>query len=238
MTHLTLLHRPSERRGGGCEAIRVVLADGRPLLRAGLRTLLERDRDIAVVGEAASGEAAVTLARQTLPDVMVMNRLLVGLDALSAMRRVVADPDLSRVNLLLLIARDDDVLDVLRCGANGLLIDETEPDDLLRAVRAAGRGEAQLSPSVARRLIEELSAPLDPEGPSPAVFAELTARERDVVALVAEGLSNSEIAQRLVISPRTAKAHVSRSMLKLGVHHRARLVALAYQTGFVRPRLS
>jgi DNA-binding NarL/FixJ family response regulator len=166
---------------------------------------------------------------------MVMHRTLVGLDGVSATRRVVADPDLSHVRVLIVTGRDDDALHLLRCGASGLLINETDPADLLSAVRALGRGGAQLSPSLTRRVIEEFASLPDPELPSPEQFEELTARERDIVALVAAGLTNREIAERLVISSATAKTHVSRAMVKLGAHHRAGLVALAYQTGFAQP---
>jgi DNA-binding NarL/FixJ family response regulator len=235
---LRLLDRRGEagaRCDGGHGEVRVLLADGTRLDQAGLRALLEAEADIAVVGEATSGSEIVSLARRMRPDVIVIQRSPAGLDRLSAVRLVLADPDLLDASVLILTARTDDVFDVLRSGGSGLLVDETDPSELVHAVRAVGKGVGQLSPSVARRVIERFTSMADPELPSPALFAGLTARERDVVRLVAEGLTNSEIAGQLVVSSATAKTHVSRAMVKLGVGHRARLVALAYQTGFVRP---
>jgi DNA-binding NarL/FixJ family response regulator len=212
----------------------VLLADGEKLARAGLRELLERESDVEVVGEAASGREAVALASEIRPDVVLMNVRLPGLDAVEATRRITADPELSEVGVLILSEdeRDEDLFGALRAGASGFLTRDTEPAELLRAVRALAGGGVQLSPSVTRRLIDEFASHPAPQRPTPEVFAALTVREREVVTLVALGLTNDEIAERLVVSPLTVKTYVSRSMVKLHVHDRAKLVALAYQTGF------
>jgi DNA-binding NarL/FixJ family response regulator len=218
-------------------AVRVLLADGEKLMRAGLRGLLEGEIDIVVVGEAASGWEAVALAARIRPDVVLMNVRLPGLDGLEATRRIIAHPELSEIEVLLLSEdeRDEDLFGALRAGASGFLTMDTDPAELLRAVRVIAGGGMQLSPSVTRRLIDEFASRPDPRRSTPELFEELTLREREVVALVASGLTNDEIAERLVVSPATAKTHVSRSMVKLHVRDRARLVALAYQTGFAQP---
>jgi DNA-binding NarL/FixJ family response regulator len=217
--------------------IRVLLVHSARLGRAALRALLEGEDDIAVVGETASAEEAVRLAREGRPDLVLMARSVHGRDGLSAIRKIRADADLSHVNVLLLAASasDEEIFPALRGGASGVLLHDAEPGELFGAVRVVGRGEAQLSPAVARRVIAELDRFLpEQDTPCPDEFAELTVREREVAALAAEGLTNDEIAERLVVSSATAKTHLSRAMVKVGVHDRAKLVAVAYRTGFAR----
>ncbi|HWE07706.1 MAG TPA: response regulator transcription factor [Solirubrobacteraceae bacterium] len=228
----------SRRTGGdGTPAIRVLLADGAALVRAGLRALLEGEHGIKVVAEATRGDEAVALAIEMRPDVVLMDAALPGLDGLQATRRILAAPGLSDARVLILSedGLDDDVFGALRAGATGFLVKDTDAAELVRAVRILAAGGAQLSPHATRRLLEELVSQPDPDRPVPEQLEELTAREREVMTLVALGLSNDEIAERLVVSPATAKTHVSRSMVKLHARDRAKLVALAYETGFVRP---
>jgi DNA-binding NarL/FixJ family response regulator len=189
-----------------------------------------------VVGEAADGAEAVALAVTHAPDVVLMDVRMPGTDGLAATRAVAADERLAGVRILILSTFDLDeyVFEALRAGASGFLVKDTEPADLIRGVRAVARGDALLSPGVTRRLIAEYaSRAREPRG-VPALDA-LTDREREVLALVGEGLSNEEIADRLVVSPATAKTHVSRAMVKLGVRDRAQLVVVAYESGLVRP---
>jgi DNA-binding NarL/FixJ family response regulator len=215
----------------------VLLADGDRLVRAALRGMLERGGEIAVAAEAGSGREAVALATEVRPDVVLMNVRLPGLGGLEATRRITADPELSGVEVLMLSAeqRDEDLFGALRAGVSGFLTMDTEPAELLRAVRVLAGGGVQLSPSVTRRLIDEFASQPDPGRAIPGLFEELTVREREVVTLVAFGLTNDEIAELLVVSPATAKTHVSRAMVKLHARDRAQLVALAYQTGFAQP---
>jgi DNA-binding NarL/FixJ family response regulator len=216
--------------------IRVVLADDQALVRAGFRALLDAQDDIAVVGEANDGAHAVRLAVQERPDVVLMDVRMPGMDGLEATRRIVADPRCADVRILILTTfeLDEYVFEALRSGASGFLVKDTEPVDLLRGVRAVASGEALLSPGVTRRLIEEFA--LRSRAPQPPQALEgLTDREREVVALAGAGLSNDEIAARLVVSPATAKTHVSRAMVKLGARDRAQLVVFAYEAGLVRP---
>jgi DNA-binding NarL/FixJ family response regulator len=217
--------------------IRVLLVDDQPLLRAGLRLLLDSEDDIAVVSEAGDGEEAINLARETRPDVVLMDISMPGVDGVEATKRIVADDCLEGVRVLILTTfeSDDYVFTALRGGASGFLAKDSEPTDVLAAVRAVASGDAQLSPGVTRRLIEELVAWPERRLSSPSQLDELTAREREVMALVAYGLTNQEIAERLVVSPATAKTHVTRTMVKLHARDRAQLVALAYQTGLVAP---
>ncbi|MBC3987675.1 response regulator transcription factor [Streptomyces sp. AC563] len=216
--------------------IRVVLADDQLLVRAGFRALLAAQPDIEVVAEAADGEHTVRQVRELRPDVVLMDIRMPVLDGLAATRRITEDPALGDVRVVMLTTfeLDEYVFEAIRCGASGFLVKDTEPEELLRAVRAVVAGDALLSPGVTRRLIAEFAA----RSKEPAVavgLTELTDREREVMALVGIGLSNEEIARRLVVSPLTAKTHVSRAMVKLGARDRAQLVVLAYESGLVRP---
>ncbi|MET7982852.1 MULTISPECIES: response regulator transcription factor [unclassified Streptomyces] len=216
--------------------IRVLLADDQSLVRAGFKALLDAQPDIEVAGEAADGEAAVRSVRELRPDVVLMDIRMPVLDGLAATRRITGDADLGAVKVVMLTTfeLDEYVFEAIRSGASGFLVKDTEPDELLRAVRAVVEGDALLSPGVTRRLISEFAA--RSKVPESAVsLAELTEREREVMALVGIGLSNDEIARRLVVSPLTAKTHVSRTMVKLGARDRAQLVVLAYESGLVRP---
>jgi DNA-binding NarL/FixJ family response regulator len=216
--------------------ISIVLADDQALVRAGFRSLLDAQPDIVVVGEAENGEQAVALAREHQPDVVLMDIRMPGVDGLVATKRIVDDQRLDRVHVVILTTFDLDeyVFEAIRAGANGFLVKDTEPAELLRAVRAVVAGDALLSPRITRRLIEEFASRAKTPAAHPDLVA-LTEREREVVALVGEGLSNDEIATRLVISAATAKTHVSRAMIKLGVRDRAQLVVFAYESGLVRP---
>jgi DNA-binding NarL/FixJ family response regulator len=216
--------------------IRVLLADDQVLVRAGFRALLDAQPDIEVVGEASDGDEAVRLSRSLAPDVVLMDIRMPGTDGLEATRAIAADERLASVRIVILTTFDLDeyVFEALRVGASGFLVKDTEPDDLIAAVRAVARGDALLSPGVTRRLIAEFAARAKEPGPTTELGA-LTEREREVMALVAEGLSNEEIAERLVVSPATAKTHVSRAMVKLNARDRAQLVVFAYESGLVRP---
>jgi DNA-binding NarL/FixJ family response regulator len=220
--------------------IRVLLADDQALVRAGFRALLDSAPDIEVVAEAADGEQAVRLTRAERPDVVLMDIRMPGVDGLAATERILADRDLDATRIVILTTFDLDeyIFDALRAGASGFLVKDTEPRDLLQAVRVVHGGEALLSPGITRRLIADYAG--RPRGaPAPSVRLNgLTEREREVMALVGEGLSNEEIAARLVVSPATAKTHVSRTMVKLGVRDRAQLVVIAYETALVTPKWS
>jgi DNA-binding NarL/FixJ family response regulator len=234
-----VLHRITPGRpaakAAASSAVRVLLADSQGLVRAGFRALLEATERISVVGEAASGEEAIALAHRLRPDVALIDATLPGLDSVQATRQISSQ---SRAAVILLIASQDDEhsLPALRAGATGLLLKDTEPAELVRAVETLAQGDALLSPRLTRRLIAELASRPEPMSPSPSLLDELTAREREVVALVGRGLGNDEIAERLVVSPATAKTHVSRAMVKLDAHNRAMLVVFAYETGLVRAR--
>ncbi|GHH72323.1 DNA-binding response regulator [Streptomyces sulfonofaciens] len=216
--------------------IRVLLADDQLLVRAGFKALLDAQRDIGVVGEAADGEEALRAVRELRPDVVLMDIRMPLLDGLAATRGITADPELGDVRVVILTTfeLDEYVFEAIRSGASGFLVKDTEPEELLRAVRAVVDGDALLSPGVTRRLIAEFAA-RSKEPAAAGALAELTEREREVMALVGIGLSNEEIARRLVVSPLTAKTHVSRTMVKLGARDRAQLVVLAYESGLVRP---
>jgi DNA-binding NarL/FixJ family response regulator len=216
--------------------IRVLLADDQSLVRAGFRALLDAQPDIEVAGEAADGDEAAAMAGELRPDVVLMDIRMPRLDGLAATRRITGDPALGEVKVVMLTTfeLDEYVFEAIRSGASGFLVKDTEPEELLRAVRAVVEGDALLSPGVTRRLIEEFAARSKPPA-GVSVLDELTEREREVMALVGIGLSNEEIARRLVVSPLTAKTHVSRAMVKLGARDRAQLVVLAYESGLVRP---
>jgi DNA-binding NarL/FixJ family response regulator len=217
--------------------IRVLLADDQGLVRAGFRALLDAEEDIEVVGEAGDGEEAAQLAARLVPDVVLMDIRMPGVDGLEATRRIATDPRLECVRVIMLTTFDLDehVFEALSSGASGFLVKDTELTELLRAVRIVAAGEALLAPSVTRRLIAEFAAQRPRSGPVAHQLDELTDREREVVGQVALGLSNDEIAETLVISPATAKTHVSRAMTKAGARDRAQLVVLAYQSGLVSP---
>jgi DNA-binding NarL/FixJ family response regulator len=238
--------------------IRVLLADDQALVRAGFRMLLESADDITIVGEASNGGTAVALARELHPDVVLMDLSMPEVDGLTATRRITTDPQLAAVRVVVLTTFDDDehVFGALRAGASGFLVKDVEPEELLQGVRVVARGDALLAPSVTRSLIAAFtrtgsvparasSVPGGATGrgrgnlPGPAALAagvaSLTDREREIVALVADGLSNDEIAADLVVSPLTAKTHVSRAMIKLGARDRAQLVVLAYENGLAQP---
>ncbi|MER7503336.1 response regulator transcription factor [Nonomuraea pusilla] len=216
--------------------IRVLLADDQTLVRAGFRSILSDEDDIEVVAEAANGAAAVAAAREHRPDVVLMDIRMPELDGLEATGRIAGDDRLDGVRVIILTTfdLDDYVYGALRAGASGFLVKDTEPAELIHAVRVVARGDALIAPSVTRRLIAEFAGRVKPPEPGPRLNA-LTEREREVMTLVAGGLSNDEIAARLVLSPATAKTHVSRIMTKLGVRDRAQLVVIAYEAGMITP---
>ncbi|MFD0776432.1 response regulator [Streptomonospora algeriensis] len=215
---------------------RVVLADDQTLVRAGFRSMLEGEQDIAVVAEAGDGEEAVRTARTERPDVVLMDIRMPVLDGLEATRRIAADERLRDVKVVILTTFDLDeyVYGALKAGASGFLVKDTEPEELIHGVRVVARGDALLAPSVTRRLIGEFAGRIKEPPPAPRLNS-LTEREREVMAAVAAGLSNEELARRLTLSPATAKTHVSRVLTKLGARDRAQLVVIAYETGMVRP---
>jgi DNA-binding NarL/FixJ family response regulator len=217
--------------------IRVLLADDQALVRAGFKALVDAQDDLEVVGEAGDGDSAVSLCRELVPDVVLMDIRMPGSDGLAATRAITAEPRLAPVHIVILTTfeLDEYVFEALRVGASGFLVKDTEPVELLRAIRAVAAGDALLSPSVTRRLIAAYARNAKEPGPAATTLAVLTDREREVVSLVGEGLSNDEIAERLVMSPATAKTHVNRSMTKLGARDRAQLVVAAYESGLVRP---
>jgi DNA-binding NarL/FixJ family response regulator len=227
--------RPASAGTPRARPIRVLVVDGQALVRAGFRMLLEGAGGIRVVGEAASGDEAVALADQVRPDVVLMDASLPGLDCVEATRRMLAQPG-TAVMLLTGDESDERIFAALRAGASGLLLKDTEPTELVRAIELLARGEALLSPSLIRRLISELTSRPEPLRPDSDLLDDLTAREREVMGLVALGLTNNEIAGQLVISCATAKTHVSRAMVKLHAHDRAQLVVFAYETGLALPR--
>jgi DNA-binding NarL/FixJ family response regulator len=217
------------------DVIRVLLADDQALVRAGFAALLGDEPDIDVVGEAADGDIAMALARSLHPDVVLMDIRMPGTDGLAATRAISADRDLDGVRVVILTTfeLDEYIFEALRAGATGFLVKDTEPEELLRAVRVAASGDALLSPGVTRQLIAEFASRAEP--PTAPALEPLTEREREVVAVVAAGLSNDEIAQRLYLSTATVKTHVSRAMSKLGARDRAQLVVFAYESGLARP---
>ncbi|MEU8630835.1 response regulator transcription factor [Amycolatopsis sp. NPDC048633] len=220
--------------------IRVLLADDQVLVRAGFRVLLETEDGFDVCGEAGDGEQAVTLAIEHKPDIVVMDVRMPGVDGLEATRRITANPDLAGTKVLVLTTFDIDeyVYEALRSGASGFLLKDTEPVELLRALRVVVSGEALLAPTVTRRLIQEFVGRPENRRIDTNAVREITDREREVLGLVAGGMSNDEIAAHLVISTATARTHVSRIMTKIGARDRAQLVVLAYESGLVTPRHS
>lgn len=217
--------------------IRVVLADDQALLRATFRLLLDATDDVLVVGEAATGAEAVRLARSTLADLVLMDIRMPEVDGIEATRRITADEALAGVKVLVLTTFEDDelVLSALRAGASGFLGKGVEPEALIDAIRTVAAGDQLLSPAATRAVIASVVERPEPRPRAePAGFADLTAREREITALVAAGLSNTEIAGRLYISPATAKTHVNRAMLKTGARDRAQLVYLAYEAGLAQ----
>lgn len=217
--------------------IRVLLVDDQPLIRSGFRALLDLEDDIEVVAEAADGGTGLTLTEQHRPDVVLIDIQMPFVDGIEATRRIAAHPDLAQVHVVILTnyGMDEYVLEALRAGAAGFLVKDIVPEDFLHAVRVAARGNALLAPAITRKLINRYVAQPLPATAGTAL-EELTGREREAVALVAHGMSNDEIADRMVISPLTAKTHINRAMTKLHARDRAQLVVLAYESGLVTPR--
>jgi DNA-binding NarL/FixJ family response regulator len=215
--------------------ISVLLTDDQAMVRSGLRALLDAEDGIEVVGEAGDGAEALEAARRVHPDVVVMDIRMPVMDGVEATRRLAADPALAGTRVLVLTTYDDDelVFRALRAGAGGFLLKDAEPEDLVSGVRILASGEALLAPSVTRRLVEAFVTRPEPAIRPPATVDPLTDRECEVVALVGTGLSNREIAERLVISPATARTHVSRAMGKIGARDRAQMVVFAYEAGLV-----
>jgi DNA-binding NarL/FixJ family response regulator len=216
--------------------IRVVLVDDQALLRAGFRALIDAEDDIEVVAEASDGQEAVDVIARHVPDVVLMDIRMPGVDGLEATRQITSNPKLAGVHVVILTTFDLDeyVFEAVRIGASGFLVKDTEPAELLAGIRAVAAGDALLSPGVTRRLISEF-ADRSKGTADPQMLEPLTNREREVVALVGEGLNNDEIGARLFMSPATAKTHVSRAMIKLHARDRAQLVVIAYESGLVRP---
>ena len=219
--------------------IRVLLVDDQPLIRSGFRALLDAEDDIEVVAEAGDGSDGLALAKEHLPDVALIDIQMPIIDGIEATRRIAADPTLAGVHVVILTnyGLDEYVFNALRAGAAGFLVKDIQPEDFLHAVRVAARGDALLAPSITRKLINQyVTQPLRPN--ANAVLKRLTNREREAVALVAQGLSNDEIADGMMISPTTAKTHINRAMTKLHARDRAQLVVLAYESGLVAARTS
>jgi DNA-binding NarL/FixJ family response regulator len=219
------------------EPIRVLIADAQPVVRAGFRAMLNGEMGMGVAGAAADAEETVALASELRPDVVIVDLDLPGPGGLEVARRIHDDPGCAGVNVMMLAANDsdEDLFAALRAGALGFVLKSTEPAELAEAVRVVAGGEALLSPSATRRLISEFVSQPQPQVPRPEQLDDLTVREREVMALVAGGLRNDEIAERFVISPATVKTHVSRALRKLDVRDRSQLVAIAYELGLVRP---
>jgi len=217
--------------------IRVLVADDQALVRGGFRVLVDSAPDLVTVGEAADGAEAIAMTGALAPDVVLMDIRMPVTDGIEATRAIASDPATAATRVLILTTFDLDeyVYEALRAGASGFLLKDTDPDKLLEAIRIVAAGEALLAPSVTRRLIEEFAHLRAPHRTDPAALDVLTEREREVMVLVARGLSNAEIAQDLFISPATAKTHVSRVMMKLAARDRAQLVTMAYECGLVTP---
>lgn len=219
------------------EPIKVLLADDEGLVRSGFRVLLDTEDDITVVGDATNGLEAVELARATRPDVVLMDIRMPKLDGIQATRTIASTPGLERVRVLILTTYDTDayVYEALQTGASGFLLKDAGPAELLHAIRVVAAGDALLAPRITRRLIGQFAARRTAEAEGEATLGVLTDREREVLALLGQGLSNDEIGEQLFLSPATARTHVSRAMGKLGARDRAQLVVIAYQTGLVTP---
>jgi DNA-binding NarL/FixJ family response regulator len=215
--------------------IRVLLVDDQPLIRSGFRALLDGEDDIEVVAEAADGGEGVALARKHRPDIALIDIQMPGVDGIEATRRIAADPTLAQVHVVILTnyGLDEYVFNALRAGAAGFLVKDIQPEDFLHAIHVAARGDALLAPSITRKLIDRYLT--QPRNTTTKGLTELTNREREAVALAAQGLSNDQIAARMVISPLTAKTHINRAMTKLHARDRAQLVVLAYESGLVTP---
>lgn len=226
---------PTPADDGG-EQIRVLLVDDQVLVRAGLRALVDAEPGMTVVGDAGDGDAAVDAVRRERPDVVLMDIRMPGSDGLEATRRIAADPELDSVHVVVLTTFEEDayVFEAIRGGAAGFLVKDTEPAELLRAIRTVQAGESLLSPGATRSLVAAYAAHAKPSALAPSLDV-LTEREREVMQLVALGLTNAEIAERLFVSPMTTKTHVSRTMIKLGARDRAQLVVFAYETGLATP---
>ncbi|MFE6041232.1 response regulator [Streptomyces sp. NPDC056452] len=221
--------------------IRVLLIDDQPLIRSGFRAFLDLEDDIEIVAEAANGQEGLQLAREHLPDIALIDIQMPVLDGIETTRHIAADPALTGVHVVILTnyGLDEHVYNALRAGAAGFLVKDILPEDFLHAVRVAARGDALLAPSITRKLINRYVAQPPPTSSGTGKpLEELTGREREAVVLVAHGLSNDEIADRMVISPLTAKTHINRAMTKLHARDRAQLVVLAYESGLVRPHNS
>jgi DNA-binding NarL/FixJ family response regulator len=218
--------------------IRVLIADDQALLRGGFRMILESQRDIEVVGEAADGHEALALARELSPDVVLMDIRMPELDGLEAARRLLAEHDSPRVLMLTTFDENEYVYEAMKAGASGFLLKEIQPEQLAEAVRVAAAGDALLAPSITRRLIEEFVSRPPPGSGPPAELEELTERELEVLKLIARGLSNAEIASSLFLSEATVKTHVTHVLAKLGLRDRVQAVVLAYESGLVSPRVS
>ena len=217
--------------------IRVGIADDQPLIRTGLRTMIEHTIDLALVAEAEDGEQAVALARRHRPDVLLMDIRMPKLDGIEATRRITSEREMASVRVVVLTTFDSDeyVYDAIRAGASGFLLKDAPPEDVLDAIRVVADGDALLAPSVTRRLIADIAARPGGSQRSATELEPLTDREREVLALVGRGMSNAEIGAALYVSPATAKAHVSHVMTKLLARDRAQLVVIAYESGLVRP---
>ena len=217
--------------------VRVGVVDDQPLIRTGLRSMIDHAADVELVGEAADGEGAVELARRERPDVLLMDIRMPVLDGIEATRRICSDAELPGVRVVVLTTFDVDdyVHAAIRAGASGFLLKDAPPEDVLDAIRVVARGDALLAPRVTRRIIAELAARPDPDRDAPPQLDVLTDREREVLSLVGRGLSNGEIGARLYVSPATAKTHVSHVMTKLYARDRAQLVVIAYESGLIHP---
>jgi DNA-binding NarL/FixJ family response regulator len=216
-------------------SIGVLIADDQALVRAGFRMILETDQDLRIVAEANDGAQAVEATARARPDIVLMDIRMPVMDGIEATRRIVAGEDPPRVLMLTTFDRDEYVFDALVAGASGFLLKDVSPEQLLAGVHTIAQGESLLSPSVTRRLIETFVRDHAPAPPAPPGFRELTARELEILGLVARGLSNAEIAAELFVSSTTIKTHVSRVLLKLGLRDRVQAVVLAYETGVIRP---